>query len=120
VVREYVGHAIGTEMHESPQVPNYWPGTPGPTLKEGMGLRHRTDGQRGTYETYMLEDGWSIMTPDGQLSAHLNTPSRSPTMARSFYDCVAVASPAVRAIELTLGEERRFRAALEIPIGQEI
>ena len=36
VVREYVGHAIGTAMHESPQVPNYWPGTPGPTLKEGM------------------------------------------------------------------------------------
>src|SRR5664280_2927643 len=36
VVREYVGHAIGTAMHEEPQVPNYWPGTPGPTLKEGM------------------------------------------------------------------------------------
>ena len=36
VVREYVGHAIGTAMHESPQVPNYWPGSPGPTLKEGM------------------------------------------------------------------------------------
>ena len=36
VVREYVGHAIGTAMHEEPQVPNYWPGTPGPTLKTGM------------------------------------------------------------------------------------
>ena len=36
VVREYVGHAIGTAMHEEPQVPNYWPGSPGPTLKPGM------------------------------------------------------------------------------------
>jgi methionyl aminopeptidase len=40
VVREYVGHAIGTEMHENPQVPNYWPGTPGPKLKAGHGVRH--------------------------------------------------------------------------------
>src|SRR6202035_5435017 len=36
VVKEYVGHAIGTAMHEEPQVPNYWPGRPGPTLKVGM------------------------------------------------------------------------------------
>src|ERR1700739_1275995 len=36
VVREYVGHAIGTAMHEDPQVPNYWPGRPGPMLKAGM------------------------------------------------------------------------------------
>ena len=36
VVREYVGHAIGTAMHEEPQVPNYWPGRPGPVLKSGM------------------------------------------------------------------------------------
>ena len=35
VVRKYVGHAIGTAMHEEPQVPNYWPGTPGPRLKVG-------------------------------------------------------------------------------------
>src|SRR3954454_5217963 len=36
VVKEYVGHAIGTRMHEEPQVPNYWPGSPGPKLKTGM------------------------------------------------------------------------------------
>jgi methionyl aminopeptidase len=70
VVREYVGHAIGTEMHESPQVPNYWPGTPGPTLKEGMVFAVEPMVNVGTYETYMLDDGWSIMTADGQLSAH--------------------------------------------------
>ena len=70
VVREYVGHAIGTAMHETPQVPNYWPGTPGPTLKEGMVFAIAPMVNIGTYETYLLDDGWSVMTEDGQLSAH--------------------------------------------------
>ena len=70
VVREYVGHAIGTEMHESPQVPNYWPGTPGPTLKEGMVFAVEPMVNVGTYETYVLEDGWGVMTGDEKLSAH--------------------------------------------------
>jgi methionyl aminopeptidase len=70
VVREYVGHAIGTAMHENPQVPNYWPGTPGPTLKEGMVFAIEPMVNVGTYDTYVLEDGWGVMTQDGQLSAH--------------------------------------------------
>jgi methionyl aminopeptidase len=70
VVREYVGHAIGTAMHEDPQVPNYWPGTPGPTLKEGMVFAIEPMVNVGGYETYMLDDGWSVMTQDGSLSAH--------------------------------------------------
>src|ERR1019366_2900184 len=70
VVREYVGHAIGTEMHESPQVPNYWPGSPGPTLKAGMVYAIEPMVNVGTYETYVLDDEWSVMTEDGQLSAH--------------------------------------------------
>ena len=70
VVREYVGHAIGTAMHESPQVPNYWPGTPGPTLKQGMVFAVEPMVNAGTYNTYVLDDGWSVMTEDGQLSAH--------------------------------------------------
>jgi methionyl aminopeptidase len=70
VVREYVGHAIGTEMHESPQVPNYWPGTPGPTLKRGMVFAIEPMVNVGSYETYVLDDGWGVMTQDGQLSAH--------------------------------------------------
>ena len=70
VVREYVGHAIGTEMHESPQVPNYWPGTPGPTLKEGMVFAIEPMVNVGSYETYVLDDGWGVMTQDGGLSAH--------------------------------------------------
>jgi methionyl aminopeptidase len=70
VVREYVGHAIGTAMHESPQVPNYWPGTPGPTLKEGMVFAIEPMVNIGGYETYVLDDGWGVMTQDGSLSAH--------------------------------------------------
>jgi methionyl aminopeptidase len=70
VVREYVGHAIGTAMHESPQVPNYWPGTPGPTLKAGMVFAIEPMVNVGSHETYVLDDGWSVMTADGSLSAH--------------------------------------------------
>jgi methionyl aminopeptidase len=70
VVREYVGHAIGTAMHEDPQVPNYWPGSPGPTLKAGMVFAVEPMVNVGTYETYVLDDEWSVLTEDGKLSAH--------------------------------------------------
>jgi methionyl aminopeptidase len=70
VVREYVGHAIGTEMHEMPQVPNYWPGNPGPTLKAGMVYAVEPMVNVGTYDTYILDDEWSVLTEDGMLSAH--------------------------------------------------
>jgi len=70
VVREYVGHAIGTAMHEEPQVPNYWPGTPGPTLRTGMVFAIEPMVNAGAAETVLLEDGWSVVTADGRLSAH--------------------------------------------------
>ncbi|MGH9080556.1 MAG: type I methionyl aminopeptidase [Acidimicrobiales bacterium] len=70
VVREYVGHAIGTAMHEEPQVPNYWPGSPGPTLKPGMVFAVEPMVNAGTAATVQLDDGWSVVTADGQLSAH--------------------------------------------------
>ena len=70
VVREYVGHAIGTAMHEQPQVPNYWPGTPGPTLKTGMVFAIEPMVNVGSPETFTLEDGWGVVTEDGSLSAH--------------------------------------------------
>lgn len=70
VVREYVGHAIGTAMHEQPQVPNYWPGTPGPTLKTGMVFAIEPMVNVGSPATFTLEDGWSVVTEDGSLSAH--------------------------------------------------
>ena len=74
VVREYVGHAIGTAMHEEPQVPNYWPGTPGPTLKEGMVFAIEPMVNAGGTGTVLLDDGWSVVTSDGRLSAHFEHP----------------------------------------------
>jgi len=70
VVREYVGHGIGTAMHEDPQVPNYWPGRPGPVLKPGMVLAIEPMVNAGGPETVTLGDGWSVVTADGSLSAH--------------------------------------------------
>ena len=70
VVREYVGHAIGTAMHEQPQVPNFWPGTPGPTLKTGMVFAVEPMVNARGPETRLLDDGWSVVTADGSLSAH--------------------------------------------------
>lgn len=70
VVREYVGHAIGTAMHEEPQVPNYWPGTPGPKLRTGMVFAVEPMVNVGGPETVQLDDGWGVVTADGSLSAH--------------------------------------------------
>ncbi|HEY5023459.1 MAG TPA: type I methionyl aminopeptidase [Acidimicrobiales bacterium] len=70
VVREYVGHAIGTAMHEEPQVPNYWPGQGGPMLKAGMVFAVEPMVNAGGPGTRVLEDGWSVVTTDGRLSAH--------------------------------------------------
>jgi methionyl aminopeptidase len=70
VVREYVGHAIGTAMHEDPQVPNYWPGRPGPVLKPGMVFAVEPMVNAGGPETVLLDDGWGVVTADGSLSAH--------------------------------------------------
>lgn len=70
VVRKYVGHAIGSAMHEEPQVPNYWPGHPGPRLKVGNVYAVEPMVNVGTYDTIELDDGWSVITADGELSAH--------------------------------------------------
>ena len=70
VVREYVGHAIGTAMHEEPQVPNYWPGSPGPKLKSGNVFAVEPMVNAGGAGTRLLGDGWSVVTADGRRSAH--------------------------------------------------
>src|SRR4051812_30078495 len=62
VVREYVGHAIGTAMHEEPQVPNYWPGTPGPVMKPGMVFAVEPMVNAGGPGTRLLDDDWSVVT----------------------------------------------------------
>lgn len=70
VVREYVGHGIGREMHEDPQVPNYGRAGTGPTLKAGMVLAIEPMINSGGAAVRSLDDGWTVVTEDGSLSAH--------------------------------------------------
>jgi methionyl aminopeptidase len=70
VVREYVGHGIGTAMHEDPQVPNYGPAGKGLKLKEGHVLAIEPMVNAGTAGTEVLDDGWTVVTADGRRSAH--------------------------------------------------
>ncbi len=70
VVREYVGHGIGRSMHEDPQVPNYGQAGTGPTLKPGMVLAIEPMINAGAADVRPLDDGWTVVTADGALSAH--------------------------------------------------
>lgn len=70
VVREFVGHGIGTEMHEEPQIPNYGEPGRGPRLREGMVLAIEPMVNAGDPGVRILDDGWTAVTRDGGLSAH--------------------------------------------------
>ncbi len=70
VVREYIGHGIGRQMHEAPDVPNYGKRGRGLKLKPGMAIAIEPMFNLGTAETEVLEDGWTVVTADGKLSAH--------------------------------------------------
>jgi methionyl aminopeptidase len=70
VVRQYVGHGIGTSLHEEPQVPNFGKPGEGPKLVEGMALAIEPMLNAGSYEVRVLPDGWTVVTKDGRRSAH--------------------------------------------------
>lgn len=70
VVRSFVGHGIGTALHEEPQVPNFGPPGRGPRLKAGMVLAIEPMVNIGDADVEILDDGWTVVTADGQLSAH--------------------------------------------------
>lgn len=70
VVRELVGHGIGTALHEEPQVPNYGLPRQGPQLQEGMCLAIEPMINLGEKDVFTAEDGWTIKTKDGKSSAH--------------------------------------------------
>lgn len=70
IVRNFVGHAIGTEMHEEPQIPNFVTGQRGPLLREGMVLAIEPMINAGSADVKLLDDGWTAVTEDGQPSAH--------------------------------------------------
>ena len=70
VVREYVGHGVGREMHEEPQVPNFGPADRGPILKKGMVLALEPMVTLGDWKTRQLDDHWTVVTADGSWAAH--------------------------------------------------
>jgi methionyl aminopeptidase len=70
VVREFVGHGIGTNLHEEPQIPNYGEPGQGPRLAEGMVLAIEPMVNVGSATVKVLKDGWTAVTSDGNLSAH--------------------------------------------------
>jgi methionyl aminopeptidase len=70
VVREYVGHGIGTALHEEPQVPNYGPAGKREVIREGMTLAIEPMFNLGTAKVERGKDGWTVRTADGKVSAH--------------------------------------------------
>ena len=70
VVRNFVGHGIGRELHEEPQIPNFGKPGEGPRLREGMTLAIEPMVNAGGWEVNILDDGWTAVTKDSSLSAH--------------------------------------------------
>ncbi|MBM3157450.1 MAG: type I methionyl aminopeptidase [Chloroflexi bacterium] len=70
VVREYVGHGIGRELHEDPQIPNFGIAGEGPLLKKGMTLALEPMVNAGEWRTKIADNKWTVSTIDGKLSAH--------------------------------------------------
>ena len=70
VVREFVGHGVGRSMHEEPQIPNYVEGKSSPRLRPGMTLAIEPMVNAGKSPVKILNDGWTVVTNDGSLSAH--------------------------------------------------
>ncbi len=70
VIRDFVGHGIGSKMHEEPQIPNYGKPGRGPRLQQGMTLAIEPMITQGSYEIDVLSDDWTAVTVDGKLAAH--------------------------------------------------
>lgn len=70
VVKDYVGHGIGTQMHEAPEIPNYRQNRRGPKLEKGMTLAIEPMVNLGTDEIILLDDGWTVITADKKCAAH--------------------------------------------------
>lgn len=70
IVREYVGHGVGQDLHEDPQIPHYGPPNKGPRLKPGMVLAVEPMVNAGTRYVKTLSDNWTVVTVDGKMCAH--------------------------------------------------
>jgi methionyl aminopeptidase len=94
VVTEYVGHGIGRELHEDPQIPNYGPPGRGPRLRSGMVFAIEPMVKMDPEPTRVLDDGWTVVTATGGLAAH-------------FEHTVALTDTGLDVLTLLGGEERR-------------
>ena len=70
VVRDFVGHGVGTKLHEAPEVPNFGPAGHGPRLQPGMTIAVEPMVCQGGWQVRVLEDKWTTVTADGSLAAH--------------------------------------------------
>jgi methionyl aminopeptidase len=70
IIRQFVGHGIGTAMHEEPQVPNYRTGRPGRKLEPGLCLAIEPMFTLGRHEAFLAPDDWTVVTRDGSMAAH--------------------------------------------------
>jgi methionyl aminopeptidase len=91
IVRGYVGHGIGNEMHEEPQVTNYRTGRKGRTIEPGLCIAIEPMFTTGGHETRVKADGWTVATADGSLAAH-------------WEHTVAVTADGPRVLTLAAGE----------------
>jgi methionyl aminopeptidase len=99
VVREFVGHGIGEQLHEEPQVPNYGQPGRGPKLAEGMVLAIEPMVAMGRPQTRVLSDGWTAVTRDGSLAAHFEH-----TVAVTAAGPVVLTSPSGSPVEAAVRE----------------
>lgn len=103
IVRAFVGHGIGNEMHEEPQVPNYRTGARGRKLEAGLCLAIEPMFTLGSHEVRVRDDGWTVETVDGRLAAHWehtiaitqDGPRILTESARSQHQSISTASPAL-------------------------
>jgi len=70
IVREYVGHGVGQDLHEDPQIPHYGPPNKGPRLKPGMVLAIEPMVNAGSRYVKTLSDNWTVVTVDDKMCAH--------------------------------------------------
>ena len=106
IIEDYVGHGIGTEMHQDPQVPNYRVRDRGPTVRSGLTVAIEPMVTLGTAETDVLEDEWTVVTQDGSRAAH-------------WENSVAVTDAGLWVLTALDGGEERLKAlgAAYAPLG---
>ena len=116
VVREYVGHGIGTAMHEDPDVPNYGPPGRGMKLRAGIVLAIEPMVTAGKATTRMLDDGWTVVTADGSRAAHFEhtvaITDDGPTCSR-FPELQPFTGPYVSTTNGVAGASRPVRGDLD-------